>query len=82
MIFMLLTKANKEDIVVLDKISCIYYPIEFKKNKIQVQAVINSSSDVIDMTLGYASELGLKIRPINVRVQRLMILLLKYFKWF
>ena len=64
-------EASQEDVVVLDWVFCIYYPIWFKKNEIQVQALINSGSEVNAMTPGYASKLGLKIRPTNVGAQKI-----------
>ena len=61
-------EASQED-VVLDWVLCICYPIWFKKNK--VQALIDSGSGVNAMTLGYASNLGLKVRPTNLRAQKI-----------
>ena len=57
-----MTEASKEDVVALDRVPCIRYPIRFKKNEVQVQALIDSGSEVNAMTLGYTSKLGLKFR--------------------
>ena len=66
-----MTEASKEDVVALDRVPCIRYPIRFKKNEVQVQALIDSGSEVNAMTLGYASKLGLKIRPTDVGAQKI-----------
>ena len=58
-----MTEASQED-VVLDWVPCICYPIWFKKN--EVQALIDSSSEINAMTLEYTLKLGLKVRPTNV----------------
>ena len=50
----------------LDRVPCIHYPIWFKKSKVQVQALIDSGSEVNTMTPGYASKLGLKVRPTDL----------------
>ena len=63
-----MTEASQED-VVLDRVPCIRYLIRFKKN--DVQALIDSGSEVNAMTPGYASKLGLKVRPINVGAQKI-----------
>ena len=67
----LVTKASKEDIVILNYISCICYQIWFKKSKVYVQVLINSSSKVNAMILGYILKLGLKICFINIKTQKI-----------
>ena len=64
------TEASKEDFV-LDRVACICYPIWFKKSEVQVQALLDSGSEINAMTLGYASKLGLKVRPTNVGAQKI-----------
>ena len=63
------TEASKKDVVALDQIFCICYLILFKKNK--VQTLINFDSKVNAITSRYALKLDLKIRPINVGVQKI-----------
>ena len=63
------TEASQED-VVLDRVFHICYLIRFKKN--EVQALINSGSKVNAITPGYASKLGLKVRPTNVGAQKIV----------
>ena len=53
---LLVTETGKEDDVPLQRIPCVHYPIWFKKK--EVQALIDSSSEVIAITLAYASKLG------------------------
>lgn len=63
-----MTKASKEDTVVLEKVLCIYYPLFFckdKKNKLRT--LINLGSKVNAMTLMDALKLGFKIRRTNVK---------------
>ena len=64
------TEASQED-VILDRIPCICYPIRFKKSEVQVQALLNSGNEVNAMTPGYASKLGLKVRPTDVGAQKI-----------
>ena len=67
-----MTEASKEDVVVaLDWVPCICYSIWFKKSEIEVQALFNSGSEVNAMTPGYASKLGLKVRFIDIRAQKI-----------
>ena len=74
-----MTEASQKDVVVLDQVPCIYYPIWFKKSEIQVQALFDSGSEVNAMTLGYASKLGLKIRSTYVGAQKIDGFTLKTF---
>ena len=62
-------KTIKKDDVALKGILCIYYPIKFKKN--EVEALINSSSEINVMALVYAAKLGLKVYYTNVRAQKI-----------
>ena len=55
----------------LDWVPCIRYLIRFKKSKVQVQALLDSGSEVNAMTPGYASKLGLKVRPTDVGAQKI-----------
>lgn len=42
--------------VVLEQVPCIRYPVRFRKDKNDAQALIDSGSDVNAMTPAYASE--------------------------
>ena len=63
----LMTGTRKEALV-LERVSYIYYPVQFKKNtnKTQVQALIDSRSEVNAMTPAYVSKLGLKVYFIDI----------------
>lgn len=61
----------------IDQISCIYYPLSFWKDIIEVKAIIDFGSKVNAMTLGCALKLGLKIHKPDVKAQGLRILLSK-----
>ena len=67
---MLITATGEK---ALEYISSIYYLIRFKKNinKTQVQALIDSKSEVNTIYLSFAKQLGLLIRPINVEAQKI-----------
>ena len=58
--------------VILDRVPCIYYPVQFRKNKsATIQALIDSGSEVNAMAPAYAAKLGLKVCPINARAQKI-----------
>lgn len=50
----------------LERISYIYYLVQFKKDKTQVQALINLKSKVNAIYPIFVKELGFFIRPIDV----------------
>ena len=55
--FASVTGASKEaqEVIVLDRVPCIHYPMQFRKNKgATIWALINSSSKVNAMTPVYA----------------------------
>ena len=49
----------------------IYYPVQFKKNKAQVQALINLESEINTIHPTFAKQLGLLIRSTNLGVQKI-----------
>ena len=56
----------------LDRISCIHYPVQFKNtDKTPVQALIDSESKVNTIHPFFAKQLGLPIRPMDVRAQKI-----------
>ena len=70
----------KNNPLTLDWVLHIHYPIWFKKSKIQVQALIDFSSKVNTMTLGYASKLDLKVRSTYVKAQKINGSIFKIFE--
>ena len=56
----LVTDTSKEAFkVILDQVSYIHYPMLFHKDKAEIWALINFSSEVNAMTPAYAKKLGL-----------------------
>ena len=71
---LLITGANREapKVRVLDKIHCICYPVQFRKNKVKnVLASFDSESEINAMTPAYVAHLGLTVRVTNVGVQKI-----------
>ena len=57
---------------VLDKVPCICYLVQFRKDKDKnVLALLNSGSEVNAMTPAYVAHLGLKVRVTNVSAQKI-----------
>ena len=55
----------------LERVPCIHYPVQFEgTNETQVQALIDSGSEVNAMTPSYASRLVLRARHPNVEAQK------------
>lgn len=65
--------ASKEnDDIILNRISYIYYPLCFSKNKKnKIQALINSGSKVNAITPAYALKLALKIRQTGIGAEKI-----------
>ena len=56
----------------LERVLCIYYPVQFKDtSEVQVQALINSESEVNAIHPTFAKQLGLFIRQTDVRAQKI-----------
>ena len=57
----------------LKRVPCIYYLVQFKKDtsKAQVQALINSGSEVNTIHPTFAKQLGLPIRPTDIGAQEI-----------
>ena len=66
---MLTTGAGEE---ALERVPCIHYPVRFKDtNKAQVQALIDSRSEVNAIHQIFAKQQGLSIRPTDVGGQKI-----------
>ena len=65
--------ANKEaPKVILNRVPCIYYLVQFWKDKEAIiQVLINSGSEVNTMTLAYAKQLGFQIRKADDGAQKI-----------
>ena len=64
-----MTETSKKDDMALQRVSCIHYLIWFKKK--EVQALIDSSSEVNAMILAYVLRLGLRVYHTNVGAQKI-----------
>ena len=53
-----MTGAREE---ALECVPCIYYPVQFKKDKTQMQALVDLGSEVNAMYPFFAKQLGLPI---------------------
>ena len=65
----LMTGASKEaqEVIVLDWVPCIYYPVQFQQDqRATIQVLSNYGSKVNVMTLAYAKQLGFQIRKTDV----------------
>ena len=68
-----MTGASKEaQKVILDRVPCIHYPVQFRKDKgATIRALIDSGSEVNAMTPAYAKQLGLQARKTDVGAQKI-----------
>ena len=58
--------------MILDRFSCIYYPVQFRKDKkATIWALINPRSKLNAITLAYAKQLGLQVRKTDVATQKI-----------
>ena len=76
------TEANKEaQEVILDRVACIQYPVQFRKNKrAAIQVLINLYSKVNVMTPAYAKQLDLQVQKTDVGAQKIDNSLFKTFE--
>ena len=73
--FLLLTNASREapKMRVLDKVPCICYPVQFRKDKGKdILALLDSKSKINAMTPVHAAHLGLKVKVSNVGMQKIV----------
>ena len=69
-----MTGASREapKVRVLDRVPCICYPVQFRKNKGKdVLTLLDSGSELNAMILAYAAHLGLKVTVTNVGTQKI-----------
>ena len=61
----------KEDALILERISCIHYLVQFKKDEYETQvwALIDSGSEVNAITPVYILRLGLRVYHTNIEAQ-------------
>ena len=71
---MSLTGASREapKVRVLDRLPCICYPVQFRKDKDKdVLALLDSGSGVNAMTPAYGAHLGIKVRVTDIGAQKI-----------
>ena len=63
----------REEALVLERVPYIYYLVQFKKDAhgTQVQALIDSDSEVNAITPAYALKLGLQVHHTNIKAQKI-----------
>ena len=66
-----MTKTNKEDEVTLERVPCVHYLLHFRKDTVDMRALIDSGSEVNAMTPAYALKLGLRACHTNGRAQKI-----------
>ena len=67
---MLMTDSSGKE-VVLESVSCIYYPVQFQGSQEQVKALLDNSSEVNTMSPAYVERLGFYIQKTNVGAQKI-----------
>ena len=65
-----MTEASIED-TSLARIFCIHYPVQFRKDSSQVQALFNSESEVNAMNPAYASKLGFRVHRTDIEAREI-----------
>lgn len=80
MIFAPITKANKENKVILEKILYIYYLLCFWKNTAKAKALFDSGSENNAMMSVYILKLGFQVQYTNIRAQKINNSIFKTFK--
>ena len=67
--------------MILDRVSCIHFPLQFQKNKkTTIQTLINLDSKINAMTLAYTKRLGFWTQKTDVKAQNINESLLKTFR--
>ena len=58
--------------MILDRVLCIYYPVQFGKDKeATIWALMDLGSKVNAMTLAFAKQLGLQVQKTDVKAQKI-----------
>ena len=66
--------------VVLKKIPCIYYPVQFQESQKQIRALLDSDSEIHTMNPAFTQKLDLHIRKTNIRTQKIDDFVLETFR--
>lgn len=76
----MLVNNNSDKEIMVKKITCIHYPVQFQEAKKQVNVLLNSGSKDNAMSLTYIERLGLTTWQTNIRAQIINGSTLKTFK--
>ncbi len=66
-----MTASSEANIKSLQRVPCIWYPVQFQEDQHKVKALIDSSSGVNAITPAYAKKLGLTNRKTSVGAQKI-----------
>ena len=66
--------------IVLDRVLCIHYLMQFQKYKEVIRVLINSGSKINVITLVYVSKLRLMVQKTDMKTQKIDSLLLEIYK--
>lgn len=76
-----MTGTGRDDVIVLERVPYIYYPVEYRKGSKEVsRALIDSANEINAMTPFYTKQLDLKICQTTVRDQKIDDLSLESFR--
>ena len=76
-----MTGASKEaSEVILCQVLCIHYPVQFRKDKATIKALIDLGNEVNAMTPVYAKQLGLRVWKTDDGAQKIDGSLLRTFR--
>lgn len=67
-------------LLTFDCVLCIYHLVRFKKDQANIQALLDSGSEINTISLAYAAKLGFKDRLTNVDAQKIDGSILKMFE--
>lgn len=57
--------------LLLNHVLYIHHSLSFKKDQAKVQALVDFCNQVKAMTPAYTAKLGFKVKPINIRAQKI-----------
>lgn len=76
-----MTNAKGKNVIVLDRVLCIHYSVQFRKGDQKVtRPLIDFNSEINMMTLVYAKRLGLRTCQIKFEAQKMNNLSLEIFE--
>lgn len=58
-------------LLLLERVSYIYYLVQFWKDQAEIQVLIDSKSEINTITPAYVSKLDLKVQATNIKAQKI-----------